>query len=116
MNFLFYNTSEDCELKITIACPVVDEVILAKSIIIIITSNNHRLGSALVDLDPRLSLLCQVGDDVIHPCKICGRCQIYIPRFIHLLIDRLSHTIATPICIRSPFFQCQTQLMHRDHP
>ena len=40
------------------------------------TSNNQRLGSAFDDLDPRLSLLCQVVDDVIHPCKICGGCQI----------------------------------------
>ena len=32
------------------------------------------------DLDPTLSLLC----DVICPCqKICGRCQIRIPRSIH---------------------------------
>ena len=39
-------------------------------------SNNQILRSAFYDLDPRLSLLCQVGDDVIHPCKICGGCQI----------------------------------------
>ena len=36
----------------------------------IITSNNQRLGSAFDDLDPRLALLCQVGDVVIRPCKI----------------------------------------------
>ena len=47
------------------------------------TSNNQRLGSVFNDLDPRLSLLCQVGDDVIRPCKICGGCQIHIPRSIH---------------------------------
>ena len=33
------------------------------------SSNNHRLGSGLGDLNPRLSLLYQVGDDVIRPCK-----------------------------------------------
>ena len=37
-----------------------------------ITSNNQRLGSAFHDLDPRLPLLCQVGDDVIRPCKFAG--------------------------------------------
>ena len=46
------------------------------------TSDNQRLGSAFDDLDPRLSLLCQVGDDVIRPCKICGGCQICVPRSI----------------------------------
>ena len=30
------------------------------------------LESAFDDLDPRFSLLCQVGDDVICPFKICG--------------------------------------------
>ena len=29
------------------------------------------------------SLLCQVGDDVIRPCKICVGCQIRASRFIH---------------------------------
>ena len=38
------------------------------------TSNNQRLGSTFVVT--RLSVLCQVGDDVICPCKICGGCQI----------------------------------------
>ena len=33
-------------------------------------------------LDPRLSLLCQVGDDLIRPCKICRGCQIRVPRSI----------------------------------
>ena len=47
----------------------------------IITGNNHRLGSVFVVT--RLSLLCQVGDDVIRPCKICGGCQIRVPRSIH---------------------------------
>ena len=45
--------------------------------------NSQRLGSAFDDLDPRLSLLCQVGDDVIRPCKICGGFQIRAPRSIH---------------------------------
>ena len=40
-------------------------------VINIITSNDRRLGSAPGDLDPRLLLLCQVGDDVIHCSKIC---------------------------------------------
>ena len=34
---------------------------------------------AFDDLNPRLSLLCQVvGDDVIRPCKICRGCQIRV--------------------------------------
>ena len=33
------------------------------------TSNKQRLWSAFDDIDPRLSLLCQVGDDVICPCR-----------------------------------------------
>ena len=41
------------------------------------TRNNQRLGSAFDDLDPRLSFLCQVGDDVSSPWKICGGCQIH---------------------------------------
>ena len=57
-----------------------------------ITSNNQRLGSAFYDLDPRLPLLCQVGGDVIRPCKICGGGGGGVPdmrrrRSIHLLID-----------------------------
>ena len=38
------------------------------------------LGSAFDDLDPRFSLLCQVGDDVIRLCKIYKGCQIHVPR------------------------------------
>ena len=34
-----------------------------------ITGNNQRLASAFNDLDPRLSLLYQVGDDIIRPCQ-----------------------------------------------
>ena len=34
---------------------------------VLIISNNYRLGSAFYDLDSRLSLLCQIGDDVILP-------------------------------------------------
>ena len=45
------------------------------------TSNNRRLRSVR-SFDPQLSLLCQVSD-VIHTCKICGGCQIRIPRSIH---------------------------------
>ena len=46
-------------------------------------SHKQRLGRAFDDLDPRLSLLYQVRDDVIRPCKICGGCQIRVPRSIH---------------------------------
>ena len=45
------------------------------------TSDNQRLG-CVFDVT-RLSLLCQVGDDVIRPCKICGGCQIRVPRSTH---------------------------------
>ena len=38
-----------------------------KTALTLLTSNNQRLGSAFDDLDPRLSLLCQVGDDVMNP-------------------------------------------------
>ena len=44
------------------------------------TSDNQRSGSAF-DVN-RFSLLFQVGGDVIHPCKICGGCQIRMPRSI----------------------------------
>ena len=56
----------------------------------IFTSNDQRLGSAFDDLDPRLSVLCYVGDDVIHPCKICGGCQCkyVVPRSIHSINQR----------------------------
>ena len=40
------------------------------------TSGYQRLGIAFDDLDPSLSLLCQVGDDVIRHSKICGGCKI----------------------------------------
>ena len=67
----------------------------------LMTSNNQRLGSVFDDLDPRHSLLCQVGDDVICPCKICGGCQICIPRSIQSLNQPCqSHSISTPIFIR----------------
>ena len=49
------------------------------------TRNNQRLGGAFDDLEPRLSFLCHVGDDVIRPCKICGGCQTRVPRSIHSL-------------------------------
>ena len=60
-------------------------------------TKEQRLGSVFDDLDPRLSLLCQAGDDVIRPCKICGGCQIHVPKSIR----SLPHTISTQICIRS---------------
>ena len=97
------------------------------------TTNNQRLGRAFDDLDSRIPLLCQVGDDVNHPCKISGGCQtcvprsIYstnvamgmpryarIPRSIHSRQSTLFHTISTPICIRSAFFLRQTQLKHHN--
>ena len=60
----------------------------------IIPRNNQRLGSAF-DVT-RLSLLCQVGDDVICPCKICGDCQSTSQDpFIQ---STLCLTISTPIC------------------
>ena len=52
------------------------------------TSNNQRLGSAIDDLAPRLSLLCQVRDDVIRPRKIWRGCQIRVPRSIRLCNQR----------------------------
>ena len=45
------------------------------------TSNNQILGSAFDVTRPYL--LCQVGDNVIRPCKICGGFQIRDPRSIH---------------------------------
>ena len=48
---------------------------------LIISPSNQRLRSAF-DVT-RLSLLCQVGDDVIHPCKMCGVRQIRVPRSNH---------------------------------
>ena len=72
--------------------------------------HNQRLGSAFDDLDPRLSLLCHVGGDAIHPCKICGGCQIRVPRSIHSYMQStLSHIISIPICIRSAFFLRRTK-------
>ena len=47
------------------------------------TNNNQRLGSTFDDLDARLSLLCQVGDDVICPCKIHGGMRV--PISVHSL-------------------------------
>ena len=73
------------------------------------TSNNQRLGRVFHDLDPRLSLLCQVGDDVIRPCKICGGCQIRVPRPNSFTESTLSHTISTPISIRIAFLLRRTQ-------
>ena len=49
------------------------------------------------------SLLCQVGDDVIRLCKICGGCQIRVPRSIPSLIDC---PIQFRLQIRSVFFLC----------
>ena len=43
--------------------------------LLILTSSNQRLGSAFD------------GDDVIGPCKLCGGCQIRIPRSIHYPIQ-----------------------------
>ena len=57
-----------------------------KLVVILLTSNNLRLGRAFDDLDLRLSLLCQVGGDVIRPYKICRGCQICIP--LHSLNQR----------------------------
>ena len=38
---------------------------------------------SMISIPGSLSLFCQVGDDVIRPCKICGGCQIRVPRSIH---------------------------------
>ena len=58
------------------------------------------------DLDPRLSLFC----DVICPCKkICGGCQMCVPRSIDP--RQVPYKISTQICIRSAFFLRQTQLI-----
>ena len=74
------------------------------------TFNNQRLGSTFDDLNPRLSLLCQVSYDVICPCKICGGCQIHVLRSIHSCTGlTLSHIISTSVCIRSAFLLYQTQ-------
>ena len=48
--------------------------------ILLITSNIQRVRS-MISIPG--SLLCQVGDDVIRPCKICGGYQIRVPRSIH---------------------------------
>ena len=74
---------------------------------VIITSIKQRLGSAFNVNRP--SLLCQVGDDVIRPCKICGDARSvsqdpFTP-------SMLSSTILTPICIRIAFFLRQRQLL-----
>ena len=72
---------------------------MSDDLYIIITSNNQRLGSTFDDLDPRLSLLCQVGDDVICPAKSAGDASYKTQDpFIQSV---LSHTISTPICILS---------------
>ena len=49
------------------------------------TTNNQRLGRAFGDLDSRIFLLCQVGDDVTCPCKICWGMPRYTSQvpFIH---------------------------------
>ena len=72
---------------------------------------NQRLGSGFDDLDPKLSLLCQGGDDVILPCKICGDAR-YASQdpYMHSLINWLSHSISTSNAIRSTFFLRRTQL------
>ena len=91
-----------CSISNICFCPV---CLLGERIIkfINITSDNQRLGSAFDDLNSRLSLLCQVGDDVICPCKICGG---GVPDMHPKIL-----TISTPICIRSAFFLCGTQLL-----
>ena len=48
--------------------------------------SNQRLGSAL-QCHQALSPL-QVGDLLIRPCKICGGCQICVPRSIHSINQR----------------------------
>ena len=47
--------------------------------------SEYEIGNAFDDLelDPRLSPLCQVGDDVIRSCISCGGCKIRVPRSIH---------------------------------
>ena len=53
---------------------------------------------------------CQVGDDVIRTCKICGGCEIQRPK-IHSFNQRCptAHTISNPIGVRSAFFLNRTQ-------
>ena len=78
-------------------------------------TSNQRLGSAFDDLDPRLSLFCQVGDDVICPCKICWRYQIRFPtstRSINVVPYNLDsngpfaasgHMVQNPPCWRASY-------------
>ena len=60
----------------------------------------------MISIPGSLSLFCQVGDDVIGPCKICGGCKIRVPRSIHSFIDRL---IVPYNLDYKPFFLCRTQ-------
>ena len=71
-----------------------------------ITCSNQRLGSAFDDLDPRLSLFVMSSAPAK---KLCGGCQMCIPRSIH---PTLSHKISTQIRIRSAFFQRRTQKLN----
>ena len=50
-----------------------------------------------------LSLFCQVGDDVIRLCKICGGYQIRVLRSIHS-INFVPHDLDSNIRVRSFFF------------
>ena len=68
-------------LLVVVVVAVVVMIVGSVSVIGINTSNNQKLGIAFNVT--RLSLLCQVGDDVVRPCKICGGCQIRVPRSIH---------------------------------
>ena len=78
-------------------------------IIIINTSNNQRLGSAFDDLDPSLFLLCQVVMMSSAPVKSAADAR-YASQDLFIQ-SMLSHTISTPICIRSAFFLLRAHVL-----
>ena len=75
--FVTYQHGKNLICKSTIEIFISVTFILALPSNVVNTSNNQKLGSAFDNLNPRLSFLCQVDDDVIPPAKYAGdaRCM-----------------------------------------
>ena len=109
LNVYFHLLQVNCKEKYKLkALSDFKEIEIQCTVFSSITSNNQRLGSAFNDLDPRLSLLFQVGVDVIRPCKICEGCQIHIPRSFDLFVDRPTQSrLQSVLVVRSYYIKCQ---------
>ena len=81
------------------------------------TSNNQRLGTVFNYPDPRLSLICQVGDDVIRRLQnLWGMPDVRFPRSIHWLINCPIQSRLQPVLgVHSFYIECNNNYYNNNN-